>query len=386
MAKVDFPTLYKILPYVFRARKPILIRGPHGIGKSQLPIHFAPLMAEILYPDPIKRNLAYKPFLDKGKKNYVYPIIDRRASQMADAGELIGLPFIEGETTDFRQMKWFHEACIKPIILFFDEIDRANKDVRNALFELNDSRKLYGHTLHPDTVLFGCVNSGVGDNRYQVSDMDPAEQDRWTTFDLLEPVQGWLSHTKSFIAPDIHDFIRMNNGHLEHNGDFDSNKVYPSRRSWCRFDETLKGTKLLDNIEDNYSEVYYICQGYLGEEAAITFCEFMKNREKQVTVEDVIVKGDFKVAKKLEINQHMALMEKFSDHEIFKAEFSEAILQNVGKYLALVPAELAMKLWEIVTASFPSNGVSLHQSIIEHPLEKGKMVNIGEHLAKLHAG
>ena len=374
MAKIDFATLYRILPNHFRARHPILIRGPHGIGKSQIPHYFAPLLAEILYPDKVKRSAAYKPFMEKGQKEYIYPVIDRRASQMADAGDLI----------DFKQMKWLHQSNVKPYILLFDEIDRANKDVRQALFELNDSRKLYGHQLHPDTILIGCVNSSPGDNRYQVGDFDPAELDRWTTYDLLEPVQGWLSYVKPFIHKDIYEFIRMNNGHLEHNGEFDSNKVYPSRRSWVRFDESLKNTKLLEDFDDHYSDVYYICQGYLGEEAAITFCEFMKNREKQVTVDDVIIKGQFKIANKLLINQHMALIDKFADHEIFKAEFNEATLQNVCKYLVLVPDELAMKLWEVITASFPYNGVSIHQTIVEHPIETGKMVNVGEHLAKLN--
>ena len=58
----------------------------------------------------------------------------------------------------------------QPCILFFDEVDRANTDVAQSIMELTDSRKIAGHTLHPDTIVIAMVNGGSYDegNTYQV--------------------------------------------------------------------------------------------------------------------------------------------------------------------------------------------------------------------------
>ena len=94
---------------------------------------------------------------------------------MADTGDVIGVPEPSdsefGRVTNFAPMGWFAQACHVPCILFFDEVDRANNDVRQSLMELCDSRKIAGHYLHPDTIIIAMVNGGSHDdaNAYQVS-------------------------------------------------------------------------------------------------------------------------------------------------------------------------------------------------------------------------
>ena len=61
-----------------------------------------------------------------------------------------------------------------------DEVDRATMEVRQGIFELCDSRKIAGQTLHPDTLIFAAVNGGEHGAQYQVGEMDPAELDRYT--------------------------------------------------------------------------------------------------------------------------------------------------------------------------------------------------------------
>lgn len=381
---VDFATLKKILPHVVRARLPILIRAKHGVGKSEFVKDFDDEIASILYPNKADRIKAF------GTENYVYPIVERRASQMADAGDLMGLPFQEGETTQFKPMKWFYEACIKPCLLFVDEVDRGNQEVRQAFFEMTDSRKIAGHALHPDTIIFACVNGGIGDSAYQVGDMDPAELSRWTVFDAKPTVNDWLEWGKNRIAPQVWDFIKQNNSALEHNGEFEPNKVYPSRRSWVRFNKSVEGADLLDAAGEKEKGMilYHLADGFLGQETAIQFQEFCKNYKKQVTVEDIIVKGDFRIARKLEINQHMALIDKFGEHDIFKkamADFNpdgsvkqnHKTMDNLAQYLLIVQPELAMKIWETTTRFFPTNGIALHGTVVNGE-------SISDYLARLN--
>ena len=182
-------------------RKPVLFRGRHGIGKS-----------EVIYQ--IAEGLGL-------------PVVERRASQMTE-GDLIGLPSTDGSVTSFNPPDWYKECCEEARLLFLDEVDRATPEVRQGIFELTDSRKLNGHSLHPDTVVFAAVNGGEHGAQYQVGEMDPAELDRWTVFDLEPSVEDWLNWAKDNAEPILWDFINNNRQHLEHEGEFEPNKVYLS--------------------------------------------------------------------------------------------------------------------------------------------------------------
>ena len=134
---IDFKSFLQCAPHVIKVRKPILIRGRHGIGKS-----------EVVYQIAESLDL---------------PVVERRASQMTE-GDLLGMPSPEmieingQQASQFRPFAWFIQACTEPVVLFLDEVDRATTEVRQGIFELTDSRKLAGWTLHDDTVVIAAVN------------------------------------------------------------------------------------------------------------------------------------------------------------------------------------------------------------------------------------
>ena len=202
---ISYKVLFSVLPSIIDAKFPVLIRGRHGIGKST-----------IVYQIAKERGL---------------PVIERRASQMTE-GDLLGLPKVENNVTQWLAPEWLHNACNNAVVLFLDEVDRATMEVRQGIFELCDSRKIAGYELHKDTVIFACVNGG-GDHgdQYQVGEMDPAELDRYTVFDVKPTVEDWLEWADGNVSQAIWDFINDNHTHLEHNDDYEPNKVYPSRRS-----------------------------------------------------------------------------------------------------------------------------------------------------------
>ncbi len=188
---IDFKTFLKVAPLVTDVRKPILLRGRHGVGKSQVVYQFAD---------------------DRG-----IPVVERRASQMTE-GDLIGLPSVDNGRTSWNPPDWFKTACETPVVLFLDEVDRATIEVRQGIFELTDSRKLNGHHLHEDTLIFAAINGGEHGAQYQVGDMDPAELDRWTVFDVEPSVEDWLEWGKENVSQITWDFINQNRQHLEHEG------------------------------------------------------------------------------------------------------------------------------------------------------------------------
>lgn len=316
---VDFKTFGKMVKYVTAVRKPVLLRGRHGIGKSTVVYQYA--------------------------KHIGMPVVERRASQMTE-GDLVGLPSINGDSTSFNPPDWFKTACSSPVVLFLDEVDRATLEVRQGIFELTDSRKLNGHMLHDDTIVFAAVNGGEHGSQYQVGEMDPAELDRWTVFDIEPSVDDWLNWAKDAdVSEEVWNFINQNHEHLEHKDDFEPNKVYPSRRSWERLDECLTQ----GDLYGDHNALYHLSTAFVGFEAAVAFRDFVVNFDKQVTVEDILIKGDFSKVRNFDINDYSALVGKFEADEVFKTELSEECIHNVATFMMEgMPSEVVMKMWSLL--------------------------------------
>ena len=345
---IDFASFVNVAPFVTKVRKPILLRGRHGVGKS-----------EVVYQ--IARNLGL-------------PVVERRASQMTE-GDLLGLPASATATiggkraTTWDAPDWFLTACAGPVVLFIDEIDRATTEVRQGFFELTDSRKINGHTLHEDTLIFAAVNGGEHGSSYQVGEMDPAELDRWTVFDVEPTVEDWLAWAKDNVAGEVWDFINQNVKHLEHKGDFEPNKVYPSRRSWKRFNDCLVASDLLAAFARGGTVIHQLACGFVGFEAAVAFNDFLAKYDRQVTVEDVLDNGKIDRTVDFKINDHVALVDKIiasgrlsapEGHDVQKPTLTPAVAQNLVDYWTTLPSEPAMKLYKAIGGACIGNNALLH--------------------------
>ena len=333
---VDFATFSQIVTHVTNVRKPVLLRGRHGIGKSTVVYQFA------------------------GSKNM--EVVERRASQMTE-GDLVGLPSVDNNSTRFNPPDWFKAACDRPVVLFLDEVDRATLEVRQGIFELTDSRKLNGHKLHDDTLIFAAVNGGEHGAQYQVGEMDPAELDRWTVFDIEPSVEDWLSWASdSGISQEVFNFINQNRAHLEHTDDFEPNKVYPSRRSWERLDQCLAQAGLL---EEASPALFNLTAAFVGFEAAVAFNDFVQNYDRQVSTEDILIKGDFTKLADFGINDHTAIIDKFEAENTFKDELPQEQIDNLARYFIMLPSEVAMKLWTVMGKGEVNNTVKLHKTDVD---------------------
>ena len=343
---VDFKTFRLCAPHVINVRKPILLRGRHGIGKSEVVYQIA--------------------------KDLGLPVIERRASQMTE-GDLLGMPSpeqieVNGERASvFRPFEWFLRACTEPVCLFLDEVDRATTEVRQGIFELTDSRKLAGWTLHPDTIVVAAINGGEHGAQYQINDMDPAELDRYTVFDIEPTVEDWLDWAKESVHQLVWDFINHNRAHLEHLEEYEPNKIYPSRRSWKRLSDCLAKGNLFEEIADQ-AVFFNLSTAFVGFEAAVSFLDFYKAYDRQVTWEEIVNEGKIERAKKFDINEHSAMVEKLDAANVFSTQMSEKQLDNLASYFKTLPAEVAMKLWHHVgkqEGNETSNIVQFHARVRE---------------------
>jgi hypothetical protein len=363
MAAIDFKTFNLVAPSVLAQRLPVMIRGRHGVGKSEV---------------------VYQTARDLG-----LPVVERRASQMTE-GDLIGMPDSEpnitakgNKSTQWNAPDWFLRACEEPVVLFLDEVDRATPEVRQGIMELTDSRKIYGRYLHEGTVIVAAVNGGEHcASQYQVAELDPAELDRWWVQDIEPTVEDWLTWAKDNVDQFVWDFVNNNRGHLEHVGEYEPNKVYPSRRSWKRLSDTLQTAGLLADPRVSVEPMFVLASGFVGFEGAVALRDFAQNYDRQVTVEDILTHGKVEKTKDFTVVEHVALVDKMDAAEVFHAALTTEQVQNLANYFVTMPSEPAMKLWQVLGSASCSdeNVMALHGAT------SSSDVSVADHLTIMLTG
>lgn len=295
----------------------VLVRGPHGIGKSQI----------------VGRTLA---------AYFNLPLVDIRLSQR-EAGDVIGLPELKNGTTRFCPPDWVMQACREPVVLFLDELNRATPEVQQAVFELVLDRRMAGHKLHEGTRVYAAVNLS---GNYQVNEMDPALLDRFFAIDLEPTSEETLAHFKNIgFNDDVITFLRDKPGRLDPSPKVDSSKVQPSRRSWERFDLAAKHNGFYDaDVQSDQSvqgKIFNLALGLLGTEVASGLVDHLVRSNQTIKAEDVLdnfKKVEAKI-KKASIDRTNDLIDRLLTHGS-KNTWTPAQLDNVGDFIDVVDPEL----------------------------------------------
>jgi len=171
----------------------------------------------------------------------------------------------------------------------------------------------------------------------------------------------------------VWDFINNNRNHLEHTGDFEPNKVYPSRRSWDRLNGCLTTANLLG---ESSPTLFNLSAAFVGFEAAVSFNDFVLNYERQVTVADILDNGSINKTADFAINEHTALVDKMEASEVFAAELTEGQVTNLATYFLTLPSEVAMKLWTVLGNGDVNNTIKLHQASVDGKSVSGYLVEL----------
>lgn len=345
----SFVTVAEKLP----ASTSVLLRGNHGIGKSQIARQVAKRIAE-----------------KEGIKNY--PVIDRRLSQVTE-GDIIGLPSTDGNVTRFNPPDWYRRACDEPCFLFLDELNRATPEVMQAAFQIVLDRELNGWALHPNTRVMSAVNASAA---YNVNEMDPALLDRFWVVDLTPDAKDWLDWAKQDdrIHYSIVEFIQSNEKWLDPAKNADPGKVQPSRRSWERLSNALVGAGLADDPANDL--VYTMSLGYVGIEASSAYVEFAKTIDNRFTGEEIVNKYS-KVRKKVtsrnSVDVYNSAIEKVAEYVTKNVTaLTDKQGKNLADFASDIPAEQRLVLWQkLVEPGIDRKELvqSVHKHLIDHVLK-----------------
>jgi hypothetical protein len=306
-------------------KRSIMLHAKHGVGKSSV--------------------------VKQAAKELNIPCIDVRLSQ-CEVGDIKGLPHIKQEengekTVHFAKPEWYPRDPNSAGILFFDELNRASKEVLQAVFEICLDRRLDGLDLPDKWIIVSAVNS---DDDYDVVELDPALQDRFFHIDFEPSVKDWLSWAnRSGIHKAITQFVSKNENLLDPPvSNLESGRVYPSRRSWEAFNEFINTLDLMNNND----EMLVLCaKGWLGREIAIMFQKYVSSEFSILDAKDVL--DDFEKNKKdielscsdIEIISSLAKAVVEESDKRSANKFGDIQRENLYSFFMMLPNDVASDTW-----------------------------------------
>lgn len=358
--QVNMESLQKLITS-FGPEISVCIRGRHAVGKSEGTYQAAAKLRHDFWKDP-KNCEKYGWSYEQG-----LPVIERRLSQLTE-GDLTGMPSLDADrkSTSFKPCDWFIDACERPVVLFLDERNRALEGVKQAVFQIMDSRAFYGHKLHPGTRVI--VAENVGDS-YTVNQCDPAEVSRAATVELCPTVQEWVEYAQRAGCDElITSFISKNPEFLENNGVTDGTKVVmeankkgPDRRSWFKLHGQLERAGLYKDLDSTL--FYQMVASMVGIEPALALDGYKGKFQRTITPKEVYdnwpeakkkLGKDIPNARYVEISKKMEIeadstKDPTTGENIFM--LTDEQIQNLYLFMKDAPPEVAMKCWAIANSN-----------------------------------
>lgn len=257
MIVIDTRKLYHILEHT-PATHNIMLVGRHGIGKSEILTDYYQL-----------RDMKVVPLF---------------LGQMADPGDLIGLPILKESATSFAPPYWW-PADGKPIVLFLDELNRARPEILQTVMDLVLNRRLAGRMLPQGSRIISAVNEG---DEYQLTHLDPALVSRFNVYQFCPTSQEWLVWAqKQHLDRRVVDFIASQPTLLDstpqlREGDDTGLEKFPDRRAWRRVSDILQeeapdgSLRPRQHIDEDDLDMI---AGIIGAEAVSRFYAFIQGRQ-----------------------------------------------------------------------------------------------------------
>ncbi len=308
--------------FIKGSSRSILLKAKHGVGKS---------------------STVKQAAVEEG-----WGFEDVRLSQ-CDVGDIKGLPYREGNTTYFAKPKWWPRDSKSKGILFLDELNRASKDVTQAVFELCLDRSLDGDKLPDGWKVVSAINA---DEEYDVMEMDPALSDRFFHIEFEPSVSEWLewANNDGNVHQSIVQFVARNTNLLDPPvGNLEAGKIYPSRRSWEALSEFIVQFDLLK--EGNQGLLVQATKGWCGHEVAIMFQKFVSNEFKLLKAEDILDKFD-KVKSEIEKScEDIEVISALANAVVKEAnsrdskKLKDLQRENIKKFFLTIPNDVASDFW-----------------------------------------
>ncbi len=172
------PRVEAILEVAYRARRPVLLEGATGIGKSEL-----------------VRQLAQR-------LGIAHTVLDL---SLLEPPDLVGLPTIEDGRTSYALPRFLPREGAG--ILMLEELNRAERYIQQPALQLLTARSLHEYTLPEGWACFAAINPENGD--YQVTPLDAALRARFLQIEVRPDRAAWLAWAEAHqVHPAVTALVR----------------------------------------------------------------------------------------------------------------------------------------------------------------------------------
>lgn len=264
------------------------------------------------------------------------PFIDLRLAQM-EPGDLIGIPRSRDGQTVWDRPEWFPDGKEQPEgILFLDELNRAPQDVRQAIFQLVNARRMMTHKLPAGWGIVSAVNPENSTMNYQVESLDPAMLRRFCNIKVTPDPEVWLkwaiNHGK--IDSAITGFIAAHGELLSGKDDFKlEGTAAPDQ--YRMIDELIKANIIPQKFQ---MEIF---RGLVGVTAATALVKFIDaNYNRPVSGNEVLnnyPKIRAKLKRQRNDENHVTVKEVAAELDSKKP--TKKLMDNLTQFIKDLPAE-----------------------------------------------
>ena len=167
------PRVERVLSVAYAARRPVLLEGHTGIGKSAI-------------VDSVTKRLGVQ-----------LVVLDL---SLLEPPDLVGIPFLEGGRTVHGRPRVLPSEGAG--ILLLEELNRAERYMQQPALQLLTARRLHDYELPSGWVCFAATNPD--DGVYQTNPLDPALRARFLTIGVHVDRYAWLDWAKT---AGVHDAV-----------------------------------------------------------------------------------------------------------------------------------------------------------------------------------
>ena len=349
----------KAMLTAFKAKRPIFLWGPPGIGKSEV-------VAEIA-------------------EELGGAIIDLRMAQM-EPTDIRGIPYFN---KDINKMDWAEPVDLPSeefakqypiVVLFLDEMNSAPPAVQAAGYQLILNRRV-GKYFLPDNVVIVAAGNRDSDkgvtyrmpmplaNRFVHLEMRP-DFTSWQNWAVNKGIHKDVVGYLSFAKNDIYDFDAKS-----------SSRAFATPRSWCFVSDLL-------NDEDNVDSdtLFNLVSGAIGDGLAVKFMAHRKIAGKMPNPSDILsgkVKDlnvkEISAMYSLTISMCYELRDSLENKKVNNKEFHDMadnfftyIMANFETELVVMGAKIALKTYKLpIEPSQLKNFDDFHKKYGKYIVEAG---------------
>lgn len=264
---------------------------------------------------------------------------------------------------DFVPPRWLVElnerAEKQKVVMFFDEWNRGAKELINALFVLNDERRLHNFYLHDNVLLVAAMNPSDGSYIVNGAERDHAVRKRLNFVFVKEDLASWLVMAEEQgYDENILSFLRANPSLFYDYGARDSGKCFACPSNWEKVSNVCKTARKM-NLPITDPALQALIDGQVGAMAADKFLLHAANNDTSIDPGEVLSRfadsgssvhkkvmkmlnkgggGNLRADVITNLNAGIALVLFGSKPDV------GSIAVNLAHYLAALPSELLMSI------------------------------------------